>query len=1031
LSTQDSRGGAATSLRDRRVARVIDREIAPIWHDRFARLIVRNLPNSLPNAGDVTALDIHCGVGRTTAELLGRLGASARVLALEPDDILLELARTRMRPEWKNRVYLKPGNFDDVTGMADDAYNLVIANLVLGETGDVSSALAEMIRVNRIGGRVLATLPLAGSWTEVEDIFSEVLRDAGLHAAVRRLDRLRELRPTGPQLAMLVRQLGVAEDDFVIEQERFHMLFPSGREFLFAPVVEHGPLRLWKAVIGKDGSPQELFWRLKEAIDIYYAGHVLSVNVLAGLINIHVAKGTESPGPRLAARYWRHYPTLDALWGGLAAGYVRISEPVPFTDGDLDFDLEIDDGERRTGAQKAITTSINIITDDLADEPDLPSDTPALAAEKPAPAKREPTPTKREPSGPKTPATAKAPASRKPAEARTTDDFDAAFAEYNPPAADPPEPAKPAEREPDRPLTPAEPATRRNDPPFRVPGAPTSESGRFKPPTAAEPNAARTTESGKFKPPSKSEPHVAASEPGGARPTSESGRSRPPTSSEPNVAASEPGGARPASESGRSRPPTSSEPNVAASEPSGARPTSESGKFNKPPAKSEQNAASEPSGTRPTSERFNKPPAKSEPHVAAASEPSGARPTSESGRFNKPPTKSEPNVAAASESSATPTSESLDATQTEPTAVTGEPAQPEPAVAASEASGARPASEASGARPASEVAASNAVVADLRFRGSGERAGDSGSAFRRGSSESSGLRPLGEASGMTARPMGEQSGLSAKPGEPSGFFRPPTRPGAEPGTATGSFKVFAPPKPRDGAKEAGAPASGRIRRNSQPLGLADVPKALLAELDADPATELAFDKLMDDTSGKASRAAESAKSDDRPAPSEVRADEPKSLIAGLTAELAADARPIKSLMAELDDLETTGEQPPDVPALALALSLTSKPSAEPAKPEPVEPAEPEPRPRRSMMLEATITPSRPEPEAKPAPEPAADEDDEVEEAEELDELDEQPVETKPAKPAPPPLRPAKSPPPPPSGAFKPRPLLPIVPPKKK
>ena len=104
-------------MRDRRVARVIDREIAPIWHDRFARLIIRNLPNS----SDVIALDIHCGVGRTTAELLHRLGATARVLALEPDDTLIELARTRMRPEWKNRVYLKVGDFDDITAMAYDS----------------------------------------------------------------------------------------------------------------------------------------------------------------------------------------------------------------------------------------------------------------------------------------------------------------------------------------------------------------------------------------------------------------------------------------------------------------------------------------------------------------------------------------------------------------------------------------------------------------------------------------------------------------------------------------------------------------------------------------------------------------------------------------------------------------------------------------------------------------------------------------------------------------------------------------------
>ena len=382
-------------MRDRRVARVIDREIAPIWHVRFARLIIRNLPNS----SDVIALDIHCGVGRTTAELLHRLGATARVLAIEPDDTLIELARTRMRPEWKTRVYLKVGHFDDITAMADDSYNLVVANLVLGDAGDLGSALTEMIRVNRIGGRILATVPIAGSWNEVEDIFAEVLRDAGLHDAVRRLERLRELRPTGAKLASIVRKLGVAEDDFVIEQERFQMLFPSGREFLFAPVVEHGPLRLWKAVIGKDGSPQELFWRLKEAIDTYYTGHVLAVNVLAGLININVAKGTESPGPRLAARFWRHYPGLDALWGGLAAGYVKVSEPSlpPFGDAEFDFDLEIDEGEaaRRTGAQKAITntqkavtTALPIAMDDLGDESDAPSDDAPFRA--PSPARKEP-----------------------------------------------------------------------------------------------------------------------------------------------------------------------------------------------------------------------------------------------------------------------------------------------------------------------------------------------------------------------------------------------------------------------------------------------------------------------------------------------------------------------------------------------------------------------------------------------------------------------------------------------------------------
>jgi hypothetical protein len=231
------------------------------------------------------------------------------------------------------------------------------------------------------------------------------------------------------------------------------------------------------------------------------------------------------------------------------------------------------------------------------------------------------------------------------------------------------------------------------------------------------------------------------------------------------------------------------------------------------------------------------------------------------------------------------------------------------------------------------------------------------------------------------RPLGESSGLTA--------FRPPTRP-SDPGTATGSFKVFAPPKPRDAGKEPGAPSSARVRRNSQPLGLADVPKSLAAEMDADPATERAFDRLMDD-----------------PSPEKPHRDEPKTPI---------DTRPAKSLMAEL-----MAEAPKDLEEPSLVRTTEA-----PAEPEPPpEPAK-EPTKPRLADLEASIsaTPYRREPD------PAEEEVDELDDAEEVEEVDE-PVAAKPAKPGPPPPRPAKAPPPPPSGAFKPRPLMPIVPPPKK
>jgi SAM-dependent methyltransferase len=302
----------AQTLRDERLARVIDREVAPLWHDRFARMLWRHLPNAPPGM----VLDVHCGGGRTTAELLERLPGDAKVIAIEPDPLLRELAKSRLA-EWKDRVYLKAGDLGDVSDMPADSYDLVIANLVLGEAHNLVEALRELVRVTKPGAHILATLPLDGTWTEAEDLYREVLREGGLGDAVRRLKRLSHLRPTGHELAKAAGEAGILPHHFVIEQERFELLFPSGREFLFSPLVELGPLRLWKAILGQQGAPQEVFWRLKETVDTYFSGHVFAVTVVAGVLLLRVAEpgaAAAHAAAETAGEYWARWPELDALW---------------------------------------------------------------------------------------------------------------------------------------------------------------------------------------------------------------------------------------------------------------------------------------------------------------------------------------------------------------------------------------------------------------------------------------------------------------------------------------------------------------------------------------------------------------------------------------------------------------------------------------------------------------------------------------------------------------------------------------------
>jgi ubiquinone/menaquinone biosynthesis C-methylase UbiE len=333
------RTAGASSVREQKLARVIDREVAPIWHDRFARMLLRELPSD----PELFTLDVHSGPGHTTAELLQRLDESSRIVALGRDPWLMQVAKTRVKPEWKRRVYFKAGDIDDVTGMNDATYDLTIANLVLGEqVVDWQPALAELTRVTKPGGQVLVTLPLFGTWQEVEDLFEEMLRDEGMRKEVATLQQLRRRRPKPSQLVTGAREIGLSENDFVVEHERFELLFRSGREFLFAPVIEHGPLRMWKAILGRAEKPQALFWRFKEAIDTYYAGRVLSVTVVAGLVRLRVPGGASAAAnatPNFAAGYWARYPSLARMWG-IGAG-----ASADASDEDFDLDIDLDDAE--------------------------------------------------------------------------------------------------------------------------------------------------------------------------------------------------------------------------------------------------------------------------------------------------------------------------------------------------------------------------------------------------------------------------------------------------------------------------------------------------------------------------------------------------------------------------------------------------------------------------------------------------------------------------------------------------------------
>ena len=122
------------------------------------------------------ALDVGCGPGALTAQLVERLGADA-VAAIDPSAPFVAAIRARI-PDVDVRVGVA-----EQLPFSDDSFDLTLAQLVVHFMTDPVSGLQEMARVTRTGGLVAACVwdhagdsgPLATFWQAVRAI------DPGAH----------------------------------------------------------------------------------------------------------------------------------------------------------------------------------------------------------------------------------------------------------------------------------------------------------------------------------------------------------------------------------------------------------------------------------------------------------------------------------------------------------------------------------------------------------------------------------------------------------------------------------------------------------------------------------------------------------------------------------------------------------------------------------------------------------------------------------------------------------------------------------
>src|SRR6188472_135991 len=128
-------------------------DVAAERYDRFMGRYSALLSPQMADLAGVTAgqraLDVGCGPGALTRELVSRVGAEA-VSAVDPSEPFVEAVRERLPGVHVERASAERLPF------ADGSFDRVMAQLVVHFMADPLGGLAEMARVARPGGVVAA-----------------------------------------------------------------------------------------------------------------------------------------------------------------------------------------------------------------------------------------------------------------------------------------------------------------------------------------------------------------------------------------------------------------------------------------------------------------------------------------------------------------------------------------------------------------------------------------------------------------------------------------------------------------------------------------------------------------------------------------------------------------------------------------------------------------------------------------------------------------------------------------------------------
>ncbi|WP_207892018.1 methyltransferase domain-containing protein [Streptacidiphilus pinicola] len=116
--------------------------------------IRRTLAHTLGDLAGKSVLEVGCGTGDDARELAGLVGESGKVVATDLSAAMLDEARRR-GPGEPARIEFRYADLAHLP-FADDSFDGARAKMVLMHCEEIDTAIDELVRVTRTGGRIAA-----------------------------------------------------------------------------------------------------------------------------------------------------------------------------------------------------------------------------------------------------------------------------------------------------------------------------------------------------------------------------------------------------------------------------------------------------------------------------------------------------------------------------------------------------------------------------------------------------------------------------------------------------------------------------------------------------------------------------------------------------------------------------------------------------------------------------------------------------------------------------------------------------------